>query len=234
MRLLLPLLLAARLAHVQRLVLSAHDDQRLTLGGQGVRDVEGEGDVPALMVAHVLTLDPHAGAVVYGAEVQEHTPGLPRLLPQASQLMRPQGARVPHHRVVRRVPDAGQGTLGREGDRDRAVRDPGGRKALAHPGAGVVVGETPGAVEGEPRGTAQLGEGVAQRGVLVKGGGSHECPLGVTEQGLSLEALRLDRTPATSCGPRGREGWRARRPRRTRGSRGAVQPQQFQAGLKDS
>jgi len=85
-RLLFPVLLATRHAHVERVLLGAHDDRVLIAVGQGLGDIGAEGRLPALVRGHELAVHPDAGAVVDGTEMQDDPlalgtqPGLRHLL----------------------------------------------------------------------------------------------------------------------------------------------------------
>ena len=61
-RLALPVLLAARLGELMRIVLGAHRDDLPARGVQHVRDVGRERGVPAFVGRHQMAVDPHLGA----------------------------------------------------------------------------------------------------------------------------------------------------------------------------
>ena len=71
MRLQLPVLLAAWLGEVGRIVVRAHDDLLQQSLLEQIGDVEGEGRVAALVLAARGAVDPDRGAVVDGAEMQQ-------------------------------------------------------------------------------------------------------------------------------------------------------------------
>ena len=70
MWLLEPVLLASGLGHVIGVVLGPHDDHLVSLD-QGVRDVEGERRVTALVVSEQGSVEPDMGTVVHRPEVQQ-------------------------------------------------------------------------------------------------------------------------------------------------------------------
>ena len=167
-RLGLPVLLAARLTGVQWPVLGPHDEKGvLAVARQRPRDIEREGDVPALVLPHEPAVDPHARPVVDRAEVQQDPLSLGRST-SAGQVVGGDRARVPHDRVVAGLPDAGETALGREGNGDGALADAAGGPVPIQSRLGVVVGEVPGPVQTAPVGAAQLGEGVAPGRVRVR------------------------------------------------------------------
>jgi hypothetical protein len=162
-----PVLLAARLRGVVRVVLGAHDDRVIRVAGDVLGHVEGEGRVAALVLADERAVDPHAGAVVDRAEVQEH----------AGRAVRPAGLReirrrdragVPDHPVEAGLGDAGGLGLRREGDEDRLRVAEAGRPALREAGVRVVVAERPRAVEVRPVRAHDLR---ARVGAVLPGGG---------------------------------------------------------------
>ncbi len=185
-RVLAPVLLAAR--HVERLcrVLGSHDDDvpaRVARpAGQRLGDVGGEGRLPACVAGDEPPVAPDVGAVVHGPEVHERPGGRRGQVEGVGR----QGAAVPHHRVEAGLADAGRRGLGRERHLDRAVvRRRGGRvrPALGTSDVAVVVGEPPRAVQRGPALAAQLRPRV---GAVLPGNahcvppGAPGCDLGAT------------------------------------------------------
>ena len=157
----LPILLAAGLPDVQGPVLGPHDEHGVGIaGGQSARDVEREGGVPALVLAHELAVDPDARPVVDRAEMQQYPVALSRQA-GAGQIIGGEHARVPHDGVVAGVPDAGELALGREGHGDGPLIDAAVGPVLVRARLGVVVGEVPLTVQTAPAGAAQLRRGVS-------------------------------------------------------------------------
>src|SRR3546814_18857172 len=96
-----PVLLAAWLGQIERVVLGAHDEAVLVAGGDELGHLEGERNVAALVAARVPPVHPDVGAVVDGAEVQQPARGPPRASRRA-QGGGGDGARVPDAGVDRR------------------------------------------------------------------------------------------------------------------------------------
>src|SRR3954470_881496 len=71
MRLELPVLLAARLGEIVRIVFRADHDFARRVAGEKRSDVDGEGCVAAVMRAGDHTIDPDLGAVIDRAEVEQ-------------------------------------------------------------------------------------------------------------------------------------------------------------------
>jgi hypothetical protein len=136
-RLGLPVLLPARLGQIQRVVVDAHDDDLLGLGGEPRGDVEGEGRVPSLVTSGELAVHPDLGLVVHRAERQVQ----PRRSPGRGEL---EHAAVPNDRVVASLLDAARRGLGWKGDEDLPVEDFGApRPTFLDPTILVVEGEAP-------------------------------------------------------------------------------------------
>jgi hypothetical protein len=92
-----PVLLASRLVGVDRVVLSAYDEQVLLAPGQqGVGQVGRERGLPALVRHHQLPVTPHLGVVVDRTEMQQDP-----LAGRATgdELVVRHRPAVPHHRV---------------------------------------------------------------------------------------------------------------------------------------
>ena len=70
MRLELPVLLAPRLAEIERIVLGAEDDLALTPVERLLRDVELERRVAADVLTESRPVHPHLGQVIHRAKVQ--------------------------------------------------------------------------------------------------------------------------------------------------------------------
>jgi hypothetical protein len=159
LRLLLPVLLAPWDGGVPRGVLGPHDDHVLSFP-QRVRDVGAKRRVAAFVRSHLRAVDPHRGAVIHGAEVQQQS------LVLRAWWRRGEGSGVPDHVVERGIPDAGEPGLVAERYGDAQVerraaeaqvlcRDAG--PTLGEPRVLVVEGERPLAVEVDPLGPAKLG-----------------------------------------------------------------------------
>ena len=114
-RLLLPVLLAARLRQIERLILGADDDHLVTVAGRQHRgDVGGEWGVPTFVPGDQPAIDPDVGAVVDRAEMEHE-------LPAAVVRRDLNGAPVPDDRVVPGVADAAGSRLRRKRDDHRPV-----------------------------------------------------------------------------------------------------------------
>src|SRR3546814_13787351 len=70
-----PVLLAAWLGQIERVVLGTHDEAVLVAGGDELGHVEGERSVAALVAARVPPVAPAGGTVGDGAEGQQHGRG---------------------------------------------------------------------------------------------------------------------------------------------------------------
>src|SRR5690606_1003693 len=107
-----PVLLAARLGEVVRVVLGAHDEQVVGAVGDERGDVERERGVAALVLADEVSVDPHPGSVVDGAEVQQDH-GCAVAAAGGGQVVGGDRAGVPDHGVETGLADPGGGRLGR-------------------------------------------------------------------------------------------------------------------------
>jgi hypothetical protein len=144
----LPLLLAARLREVLRVVLRP-DHHHVRGVGAGaphhVGDVHGERGVPALVLADQCAVHPHPRAVVHGAQVQQQPAA--RGVTGGGEVGGGEVPAVPDDGVEAGVADPGVGGLGRERHGDRPRQRPAVVPALGLPGVEVVVREAPGAAE---------------------------------------------------------------------------------------
>ncbi|HMJ55213.1 MAG TPA: hypothetical protein VK540_24220 [Polyangiaceae bacterium] len=71
MRLELPVLLAARFGEIVRIVIGPHGDEVRLSGLEQAGDVDLERRIAAVVLGHERIIDPHAGFVVDGAEMQD-------------------------------------------------------------------------------------------------------------------------------------------------------------------
>jgi len=106
-RFLAPVLLAARLLRIGRLVLCPHDDRMVVrVRGHRIGDVGGERGLPADMTADELSVEPHLGAEVDGPEVDQD----PLLsVPATRQRFSRDPAAIPDDRMYSAVTDQGRG-----------------------------------------------------------------------------------------------------------------------------
>ncbi len=150
MRLELPVLLAARLGQLVRVVFGQHGHALLARGVEHRGDVGPERRVPALVRGDQPVVHPHLGLVVHRAEAQDDAAAIGHHV---------EIALVPHRRVEAAVEHAAGPRLGRKRHLDLV-------RPLAHvrgPGMAPVVVETeaPGAIERGPLRAPQLRPGVA-------------------------------------------------------------------------
>ena len=161
LQLLAPILLAARLPEVDRIVLRAHDHDLLGPVVEHGGDVGGKGRVPALVAGHEPPVDPDLSAIIDRAEVEEEATA-PVL---GSDF---EGPAVPDHRVEARVADAARLRFGRERDDDLPVEHAlgwlGVEPALQNAAILVVVSERPGARQVRPARAAKRRPGVKLAG----------------------------------------------------------------------
>jgi hypothetical protein len=150
-RLGLPVLLAARLREVERVVVRHHRDGLASRRVERERDVGPERRVPAFVRRDEVPVDPDAREVVDGAEVQQDAVVARR---------RVELALVPAREVEAGVPDPARRRLGRERDLDRQRPVVDVRRPAVPPL--VVERETPAAVEARPPGTLELGPRVRE------------------------------------------------------------------------
>jgi len=161
-RLLAPVLLAARQLGIVRVIEGAHHHDVVRPVVQQVGEVAGEGGLPAHVMAGQAAVHPDVRFVVHGAEVQQH--------PLAGLGGGGELAAVPDHGMEAGLVDARGLGFGHEGHGDGAVE--GGVRArlvpaLGESAVGVVMGEGPGAVEALPVLAHEGGAGV---GAVVAGG----------------------------------------------------------------
>ena len=158
-------LLTAGLCAGAEVIPHAHGDGVLALL-QGLGDVEGEGHVAADVVAQVLTVDPHLGVVVAGADVEQDALARPGL-------GKGQGLAVPHTVAEVLVTNARQLALAAEGNGDGLGE---GSAVLV---ASLLTGQTaiglvfPGAVEVEPQSVAAVELGAGKFGAGSVGSIEH-------------------------------------------------------------
>ena len=140
MRMKPPVLLAARLGEIVRIVLSADDDFDAVAGRHMPCDIDAERQVPALVGRGKLLVHPHGRAIVDGPEVQDQA-----LV--GFQLQRWQQPAIPAGDIKARIADPARRRLGRKWHVDRlAPRDIGGLR----PARVGVDREIPGTVQGRP------------------------------------------------------------------------------------
>ncbi len=153
----LPILLAARLAEVVRIVLGPHHDHGgRRSDGQRRRDVCLERRVPALVPGHVDAVDPNIGAIIDRPEVEQES-----LVILACERVKIDLAPVPDHAMRTGIVDAAGRRLRRKRRRDRAVERGGVRLPMPVPPDVVrVEGELPFAGEVVPVGAGELRVGV--------------------------------------------------------------------------
>jgi len=150
-RLRLPVLLAARLRQVGRLVLRPDDDLLLALRQEEAGDVDGERRVSALVARDRQAVDPDRRGVVDGAEAQEQPVPV-------RQRRRLEGAAIPARAIEAALADAARRRLRRERHADlRLPRDVSGYA----PACFGVEREVPDAVQADPIRAPQLGTRVA-------------------------------------------------------------------------
>ena len=132
-----PVLLAARLAHVERLVLGAHDQDLFFAIIQLAGDVGGKGRVAALMARHQAAVDPDGGHVIDGAKVEHNPLGLLALHRKC--------APVPDDGMAAGVVDTAGSGLRRERHLNLAAEDvvAAAGPAVVDPAVFVVVGKPP-------------------------------------------------------------------------------------------
>ena len=150
-----PVLLAARLREVVRIVLDPHDDVE---AGARIRHLRRERRVAALVMGDVLTADPDVGAVVDSPEV--HAAGAGRAAwPAAAISSADDRAPVPHDVVESRVADARGRRLRREGhgDRSRVELRRGSPIRASRPSFSSSNSNSHVAAEIQPAGTDELG-----------------------------------------------------------------------------
>ena len=161
-RLLAPVLLAARQLRIVRVIERADHHDVLVRVVQQVRDVAGEGRLPAHVVAGEVPVHPHMRLMVHRAQVQQGA------APGAGH--GGERAPVPDDGVKTGVVDAGGLRLGHEGHLDLAVegsRVRGDEPALGEAAAMIVMREGPGPVQALPVLAHESGAGV---GAVVLGG----------------------------------------------------------------
>jgi hypothetical protein len=156
--LLLPVLFAPRNGHVTTGVFGPHDQNVLPcFACEGMRDVRGERRVATLVGGYLRTVHPHRRAVVHSAEVEQQT------LVAGGRVL--EGAGVPDDVVEGRLPDTGELRLVAERHGDLAVerRVTGAQvlqgdtlQAAREPGARIIEGEAPFAVQIDPIPAAEL------------------------------------------------------------------------------
>ena len=119
-RMLAPVLFAARLRHVERIVLDTDDEVVVAGGVQCFGDIEGERRVTAFVRADPVTVDPDDGPIVHGAE-SEHQPAAGAVT-GGDQIRGRQHAVIPERLMEARVVNLGGGGFGRERDEDRTAQ----------------------------------------------------------------------------------------------------------------
>src|SRR5262245_665713 len=113
-RLLEPVLLAARKPHILRRIFGANDHDLFANLVEQRRYVETEGGMSALMPAGKTAIDPNLRDIIHRAEMQDDA-----LL--ATALGRLEGAAVPDNGMEARIADAGCLRFGRERNYDLPI-----------------------------------------------------------------------------------------------------------------
>ena len=144
-RLELPVLLAARLGEVVRVVLGAHDDLACARRRTRSRDVERERRVAAL-VSPTAAVDPDGRAVVDGAEVEDQS-----LLARSRREL--DRASIPAAAIETGIGDAARPRFGRKGHPDASVPDNLGGRG---PAGRRIQGKVPVSIERVPGSPPQL------------------------------------------------------------------------------
>ena len=139
-----PVLLAARLGDIEGLIFGTHHDHLLAVCGEAGSDIGTERGMATFVGGDEIAVDPHRGAVVDGAEMQQQA---------TARGGGAESAAIPEHGMKAGVANAGHFGLGRERHGDGAIEAggiilPAGKEALV----GIVIGELPGAVQIDPFG----------------------------------------------------------------------------------
>jgi hypothetical protein len=148
---LFPILLAARLRQIERLILGADGDHLSAIPERQYRgDIARERGVPAVVPDHQPAIDPDVGPIVDRPEMEHQLPAAVG----RRDLHRPS---IPDHRVIPGVADPACPRLRRERDDHCPVKwisslEP----ARIQPDVGVVIGESPGTAEIDPAVTCKL------------------------------------------------------------------------------
>ncbi len=161
-RLQLPILLAAGLREIGRVVFGPDHDGLRPLWQKVVGDVRKKGRIAAGVFGREFAVDPNPGAVIDRAEMQDQSLAI-------NQQRCLKGAAVPDIRVKAGIGNAARFRLGAEGNHDLAIPDDVVRRAG---GRVMVQSEIPFAVERDPFGALELWTWIAVRGRF--GGRGHE------------------------------------------------------------
>ena len=148
----LPVLLAAGLFEIGRVIVGADDDLLGTVGGENIGDFDGEGGVAALVPADLDAVDPHPGDMVDRAEVENKTFA-------GFQLRSVKGSAVPDGTEEAGVADAAACGFGGERHLNLGVPEDLGEGV---PLGARIDGEVPLAVERGPLRALQLRSGIAR------------------------------------------------------------------------
>ena len=177
-RMKLPILLAARLGEVVRVVFGPQRNDLSPAGAQRVGDVEREGGVPSLVLTDVFAVDPHTGQIVDRAEMEQDAPhvGVGEKL-----------TLVPAVRMETGIADATQARFRSERHLNRVC--PGGDVARMRPVTFIVEGESPGSIEILPLVATQLRTRVTGVEVVL-----HWCFLAILPQGGAPKFIWLLRS----------------------------------------